>query len=203
MKQSDFKQRLREIERADKHGLASCSIELAFRLVSDFPDRGRAWFELALATYPVARYDDALCALRRGLRLCPQNKRHIVYGQFGNLYSQKGEFRRAETWYRKALAGDPRDATWHILLGALLAGAGRLREAEALHRTATRCPKGAIDEAYLNLGLVLRAQQRYEEARSCFRKALKLTPSYKEARQHLHDMKQVLILTRKRTPRKR
>ena len=197
MKQIEFKRRLKEIEQADKRGLSSCSIELASRLIRDFPDRGRAWFEFALATYPLARYVDAISALRRGLRLCPRSKRYIVHAQFGHLYRQKGEFRRAEAWYRKALAGNPHEASWHIFLGALLAVSGRLKEAEAAHREATRCREGCIDEAYLNLGMVLRARGRYEEARSCFRKALKITPTYKEARLHLRDMEQVLILTKK------
>jgi tetratricopeptide (TPR) repeat protein len=198
MKQSDFKRRLKEIERADKRGLSMCSIELATQLVADYPDHGRAWFELALATYPIARYSDALSALRRGLRLCPPGKRHVVYAQFGHLYRQKGEFRRAEVWYRKALAGDPEDATWHIFLGALLAVSGRLKEAEAAHREATRCSEGCIDEAFFNLGLVIRAQGRYKEAQACFQKALKLSPNDKEARLHLNDMEQVLILTKKK-----
>jgi tetratricopeptide (TPR) repeat protein len=198
VKQSDFKRRIKEIERADKRGLGSSSIELATLLVKDFPDRGRAWFEFGTAIYPVARYGEALSALRRALRLCPPKGRHVVQAHFGHLYTKKGEFRRAEAWFRKALAGDPRNATWHVFLGALLAVSGRLKEAEAVHRKATRCSDGCIDEAYLNLGLVLRAQQRYSEAHACFQKALKITPGYKEARRQLEDMEQVFILTRKR-----
>jgi len=38
-----------------------------------------------------------------------------------------------------------------------------------------------LDEAYLNLGLVLRAQERYKEALACFEKALELTPDYRKA----------------------
>jgi tetratricopeptide (TPR) repeat protein len=80
----------------------------------------------------------------------------------------------------------------------LLAVSGRLTEAEAVHRKATRCPEGCIDEAHLNLGLVLKARQRYAEARACFQKALKITPNYKDALRQLKDMEQGLILTRKR-----
>src|SRR5258707_529211 len=108
MKQNDFKRRIKEIEHADKHGLGSCGIELATLLVKDFPERGRAWFEFGTAIYPIARYNDALTALRRALRLCPPKRRHVVQGHFGHHYEQKGEFRRAEAWFRKALAGDPR-----------------------------------------------------------------------------------------------
>ncbi|MFA6564542.1 MAG: tetratricopeptide repeat protein [Verrucomicrobiia bacterium] len=195
MKHSNFKRRLKEIEQAEKRGLSSCSTELATQLIKDYPDRGRAWFEFGRQVYPTGRYDDALLALRRALRLCPPEKRHLVQGHLGHLYRKKGEFRRAEAWYRKALAGDPRDATWHIFLGALLTDSGRLKEAEAIYRKATRCPEGCIDEAYLNLGLVLKVQQHYAEARACFKKALKVTPTYKEARQELKEIEHLHILT--------
>ena len=198
MKENDFERRIKEVERADKRGLGSCGLELAALLVKDFPDRGRAWFEFGTALYPVARYKDALAALRRALRLCPPKSRHLVQAHFGHLYEKKGEFRRAEAWFRKAVAGDPQDATWYIFLGALLAVSGKLTEAETVHRKATRCPEGCIDEAYLNLGLVLKARQRYAEARSCFQKALKMAPNYKEARRQLKEMEEILIFSAKK-----
>jgi len=200
MKPSDLKKRLKEIDQAAKRGWNSYCVELAGRLVSDFPEQAAAWFELGWAAYGVARYSDALSAFRRGLRLTHPSKRYLVHAQLGHIFRESGQFRRAEACYRKALAGDRQAATWHIFLGALLAVTGRLTEAEAVHREATRCPKGCIDEAYLNLGLVLRAQRRYKEARSSFQKALKITPTYKEARRHLDDMEHVLLLARQRHP---
>src|SRR5206468_7291017 len=122
-----------------------------------------------------------LAALRRALRLCPPERRYVVQAHFGHLYEKKGEFHRAETWFRKAVAGAPREAHWRIFLGGVLAVSGRLKEAEAVFREAARCSGGCIDEAYLNLGLVLRAQRQYKEARACFQKALKISPTYKEA----------------------
>ena len=40
---------------------------------------------------------------------------------------------------------------------------GKLVQAEATHRRATQCSHGQIDEAYHNLGLVLRGQGRLGE----------------------------------------
>ena len=64
-----------------------------------------------------------------------------------------------------------------------------LSEAEHVHRKATICEKGCIDEAYHNLGLVLRGQGKLEEALQCFEKAIAIDPDYKEAKHALADVK--------------
>jgi tetratricopeptide (TPR) repeat protein len=196
MKQNDSKKRLREIEKADKGGHTACVMELAKRFVVDYPGKILGWYYLGRSLYGMARYKEALAALRRLGPLLPPKKQHPAYSEIGHLYGQKGELRRAEAWYRKAVASDPLQASYYIFLGGILAKTGRFSEAEATHRKATRCRKGCIDEAYHNLGLVLRAQGRYLEARTCFRKALKIDPKYKEAREALFDVKYVIELDR-------
>ena len=76
---------------------------------------------------------------------------------------------------------DPNNAGRHIFLGALLAKKGDFAGAETSHRKAIRCSEGRVDEAYLNLGLVLRAQEHYKEALACFERAIEMTPDYREA----------------------
>ena len=85
----------------------------------------------------------------------------------------------------------------------MLALKGRLREAERAHRAATRCPEGCIDEAYLNLGLVLRAQERFEEASRCLREAIRLDPKYRVAREELRDVEGMLELAARAAGRRR
>jgi tetratricopeptide (TPR) repeat protein len=75
-----------------------------------------------------------------------------------------------------------------VYFGAVLARSGRLRDAEGVHRRATGCRAGCIDEAFLNLGLVLRAQERFEEAAGCLREALRRGPQYRAAREALRDV---------------
>lgn len=50
------------------------------------------------------------------------------------------------------------------------------------------CPEGCIDEAYHNLGLILRAQGRLREAADCFRRAIELDPEYDNAKEALDDV---------------
>ena len=44
----------------------------------------------------------------------------------------------------------------------------------------------------MNLGLVLLAQERFEEAAECFREAIHLDPGYRAAKKALRDVEQCL-----------
>jgi tetratricopeptide (TPR) repeat protein len=110
----------------------------------------------------------------------------------GHLCKARGDYKSAAAWYRQAIEAVPREASGHIYLGGVLAKSGRLKEAEAAHRAATRCIEGCRDEAFLNLGLVLRAQERYEEAAECFERALELDPKYAAAKKALRDVRRAL-----------
>jgi len=186
----------RAIKRFDQQDMLCCTRTLTERYLAEFPDHGAAWFRYGISLYALARYSEALPALRRAARLCPPNKLHLVQYHFGHLYQQKGSYRRAETWFRRAIASCPSDSTPYIYLGALLALEGRLSEAEVVHRQATVCKEGCIDEAFLNLGLVLRALERYSDARKCFQHALAIDPKYKNARKELSDIERVIELNR-------
>lgn len=74
------------------------------------------------------------------------------------------------------------------MLGRVLYRSGRLREAEAVLRRATRCKQGCREEALLHLGFALVGLERYSEARRCFRHALDIDPKYTEARRALSDI---------------
>jgi tetratricopeptide (TPR) repeat protein len=192
MPRDERKLRLREIERLEERGHTASVIAATARYLADYPEHGFMWLSYGIALYELARYPEAQAALRRAARLCPPEKLHLVQHHFGHLYRQKGAFSLAERWYRKAIALQPGSATGYIYLGALLAVGGRLREAGAIHRKATQCETGSIDEAYLNLGYVLRAQDQFADAAECFRRALKIDPKYKEAKDALADVERLI-----------
>jgi tetratricopeptide (TPR) repeat protein len=80
----------------------------------------------------------------------------------------------------------------HIFLGATLAKQGRFAEAKRHHQRAITLATdrdGRPDEAHYNLGLILRAQRRYDEAAGHLTKALELDPQYKIAREALDDVR--------------
>lgn len=162
-------------------GEYALALELSRELLQEFPDYNIGWLLQGVILYELARYGEAEQVLRNAIQGLPLKALQHGYTHLGHLCRERGEYDDAEKWYRKAIELDPDDAGWHIFLGALLAKRGDFSGAEASHRNATRCSSGRVDEAYLNLGLVLRAQERYKEALACFERALALTPDYQEA----------------------
>jgi tetratricopeptide (TPR) repeat protein len=171
---------------------AALTILHARQYVADFPNNGPGWLVLGIALAETARYQEAEQALNQAIQRCQTEKQQIPLSQMGHRFRSAGDYDRAAVWYRKAIEADPNDATYRIFLGAVLARQGNLQAAEVEHRQATQCSEGCIDEAYLNLGLVLRAQDRFEEAAHCFRAAIRLDPNYREAAAALRDVEQCL-----------
>lgn len=78
-------------------------------------------------------------------------------------------------------------------LGACLAAHGKHEEALAIHRHATEL-EGDPDEAFLNVGLILRAQGKLGDAAEAFESALRLCPDYPAASKALEDVRAALKL---------
>jgi tetratricopeptide (TPR) repeat protein len=125
--------------------------------------------------------------LLQAQRFCPRTIQRIPLGAFGHLYMERGDYGTAAEWYRRAIEAAPDDADGYTYLGGVLAKQGRLDEAEQVHRRGVRCREGCVDEAYLNLGLILRAREQFEEAAECFREAIRLDPDYRHAKKALRD----------------
>jgi tetratricopeptide (TPR) repeat protein len=172
------------------------ALELCRELVSNFPDYNVGWVLQGVILYELARYREAEQVLSEAIQGSPLEHLQYGYTHLGHLHRESGHYDDAEKWYRKALELDPDDAGRNIFLGALLAKKGDFRGAEECHRKGTRCSKGCVDEAYLNLGLVLRAQERYEEALECFIRALELTPDYEEAIIGKSDLEKAIAFLR-------
>lgn len=142
---------------------------------------------LAESLYQMARYEESLQIYQEALTRFPDH-RWGIYNQIGHLYRYRGELDSAALWYEKAIAEDPDEASSYIFLGAIKARQGKLIEAEEIHRKATSCGNGLIEEAFHNLGLVLRGQMRLLEAADCFRRAIKIDPEYEAAMDALEDV---------------
>lgn len=188
--------RLGELRRLDRdHWLAS-TVELARRILAEHPRRANTWMRLGDALRAMGRFEDAEAALRQALRFVRRDFRAWVTARLGALHSDRGDLDLATRWFRRACQQDPREATWHIFLGATLARRGRLLAAANAHQRATRCRRGCIEEAWLNLGFVRRCQGRHAEAMRCFRNALKRDARYAEAKRALRDLEHLHRLAR-------
>jgi tetratricopeptide (TPR) repeat protein len=184
--------RWNRIRAAHKADMPALTVARAREFVRDYPDCGPAWKILGSALLDLARHDEARAALKRALAVCPPEKLWIPLSEMGHLHRARGEFKAAAAWYRQAIDAAPQEASPHIHLGGVLARVGHLKGAEAAHRAAIQCTLGCHDEAYLNLGLVLRAQGRCEEAAICFEQALALDPKHVTARRALRDVRSAI-----------
>lgn len=190
MEQAELRERLLAAHHKGQSGL---TIEIAKRYVAKYPDDGTALTFFGMALQDLARYTEARSIYDRALAVVPPENQDLIYRQLGLLEQDQSNVALAESWFRRAIKARPYDATPYVYLGALLAKNGRLDEAEACHRQATACPDGCIDEAYLNLGLVLRAKERYLDALHSFREALERDPLDAATLEAIDDMEQLLF----------
>jgi tetratricopeptide (TPR) repeat protein len=198
MKPKTRQQRFRELVSMWNQELFAGVIESAKEYLKDFPNHDLVRLYYGIALYELARYEEAKKALLQIIKECDLEHLAYLYSQMGHLYKKKGEFQKAAQWYRKAVKAEGREAGYWIFLGAVLALDGKLSEAEECHRQATKCRTGDFSEAYLNLGYVLRAQEKYTKALACFEKALELDPKYKEAKHAIKDLKKVFELKQRK-----
>ncbi len=192
----NLQSQVRELIRLDERRWVASTVTAARGLLLERPRSVGTWVRLGDALRAMSRFPEALQALRKALRLAPPDAQPWVCLHIGKVHDDRSSHRLAQRWYARAASLSPKEATWYICLGGMMARLGRLREAEVAHRQATRCRKGCIDEAFHNLGLVLRAQERYAEAKKCFERALKLDPKYRDAREALADVVHALQLLR-------
>ena len=172
--------------------LPAYSVAILRDAVKAEPEAGVFWMLLGTELTSLRRLDEAEKALKRGLALIPTDRRRAAYCQLGECARAARDFRGAEEWHKKAIEAEPDHTAGHIYLGALYAGMGKLEDAEKAHRDATKCSVRNVDEAYLNLGFVLRAQGRLDEAKDCFVRALELDPQYDYAREALEDVEKAI-----------
>jgi tetratricopeptide (TPR) repeat protein len=192
-------ERWKEIEAAE--AAPAYQIELLKAFVQDFPDHAAGWRRLGSELTELSRFDEALAALQRAQNLADPRYLVFVYCDMGQLFRHRGDDASAERWFRLAITHDPDDTHGYIYLGGMLARRGRLTDAEDLYRRAVRCGKGCTDEAWHNLGLVLRALERYIDALECFEQALMIDPQFKAARVAKRDVVKVLRMREQREQR--
>ena len=160
---------------------------------------GLVWLHLGEILGELGRYAEARDALFEALRLFSDERKRFPLCELGHLSGRQGDFAEAANWFRKAIEAHPSHASGSIYLGSVLALQGDLAGAEGVYEAAiATCYEGCLEELFLNLGLVLRAQERFSEAAECFREAIRRAPGYREARQALRDVERCLRMLNRR-----
>jgi tetratricopeptide (TPR) repeat protein len=153
---------------------------------TDHPEEGhaRAWLALA-RLIENKKPEDALQAYAKASELRPKDPEpHLSAGL---LLERQKQFSAAEVEYKQALTLDPHSTDAAIGLTNIYMKSGRLGDAEPLLR---RLAADRSDDAgiHLQLGRVLEAQGKKDEAIAEFQAALKLAPSDAAAQRELADL---------------
>jgi tetratricopeptide (TPR) repeat protein len=154
------------------------------------PRLPQAWNSRALLAYDQKRYADALAAAEEAIRLHPGfAAAHI---NLGNALLALGRRREAVAAVREALRLEPDNCTAHTNLAqALLEGGDpdELDEAEShCRRAAQLAPR--VPEILENLGHVLLAQGRINQASECYKQALAAAPRRVATRRSIGELVQ-------------
>jgi Tfp pilus assembly protein PilF len=144
----------------------------------------RAWLALA-HLLENKKPEDALQAYRKASELTPKDPEpHLSAGL---LHERQKEFSAAEAEYKQVLTLEPHSTEAAIGLTNLYMKSGRLGEAEPLLR---RLAAERLDDAglHLQLGRVLAAQGKKDDAIAEIQTALKLAPIDSDAQRELADL---------------
>jgi len=173
-------------------GEADAAIARVKAMLTGKPAEDReVWIALAQMNSRLRRYPDAEQALAKALELSPkQEDKDYVNFIAGSVYEREKKYDEAESYFRKVLASDPKNATALNYLGYMLADRGtRLDEALSLIRKAV-----ALDPqngAYLDsLGWAHFKMGKYDLAESALRKAVDRMDNDPTVHEHLGDVYQ-------------
>jgi len=144
-----------------------------FKTSLGFEPKAEIYSDLGFIMAQLGKSEEALADYQKALELDP--KCASAHFNLAVTFVQAGEFREAESHYRKALPGKPAAET-HNGLGYVLARQGRTDEAVAEFRTAIDVnPK--FTPAYNNLAEALVKQGKLDEAEQYYRRSLAEKPS--------------------------
>ena len=184
------------VEEAFRNDHAATTVLLARQWLQAHPDDLLIIIKYAEMLYKMTRYQEAIRVYEDAIGRLEEDDRWAIFNQIGRMYNYWGRPEQAEPWFRKAIEIEPDEVASYIFLGACQARQGKLKEAEATHRAAIEWIESWLwDEAYQNLGLVLRGQDRLSEAAECFRKAIEINPKYANAIEALADVEKAMLIS--------
>ena len=164
-------------------------VELLSVYVKFEPQRGAdAWFYLGDALLTIGRLQEAEEALLKAADLAPSSGTFPAYARLGLLVTDRGSPSEVEKWFRAATSAALCPGwVWSLRAENLYRG-GSYELAKSCLETALITEDVDKKEVYLNLGLLERAQRRYEEARKYANDALAIDPNYDSAKRLLQSL---------------
>lgn len=185
--------------RAERRGDFATALVAYRRLLYDKKFEQSARLALAQLLARLGRHDESKAMLddfdASAPRLAGEADdlgRYVRLTTEGEAHHSRGDYAAAAEAFRKA-AEVRRHTAPLIFLGRALWRQGKLQEAEATYRRASTV-EGDVDEALENLGYLLRAQERNEEALATLRRAHDLDPGSRRIVAAIEDLEEAIAM---------
>jgi len=137
-----------------------------------------AYDRLGVLLGKVGMYPEATETLRQAAKLAPDNA--SIHNNLGFQLVLNGEWSDAEREFDRAIELVPGFSRAHINRGVVMGKAGRYDE--ALSSFLAVLPEA---DAFYNLGIIYRTQEKYEQAAEAFHNTLAADPEFASARRQL------------------
>lgn len=159
------------------------ALTIAKSLVAERPDDIAAINTLVWANAALGRFSEAQSVLRGGLKRYPDEPR--LHQMMANAYLQQGNIDDGRRHLERVTELAPENARALEELGWLIAREGRVDEGIALLEKALDSGAREPKEVLYRLGLLLGAEERWEEAAARFRDAGRIDAAFVMAHVHL------------------
>lgn len=176
---------------AGQRGHVALQRELATDYVQRQPQDVWGWLVLAHTLGALSQFEQTRAPLRAARALARGTELAEVWLQHGLLCEARGATALAVRWYRKALTVKVTARTL-AMLGSALARGGARAEAKRLFQRALRRAEPGAAQACCQLGLLYRAEGKYQEALGCFDAALASEPRLPAAVSARRDVRAAL-----------
>jgi tetratricopeptide (TPR) repeat protein len=153
--------------------LKSREIELAEKVMRDFPNDGEAYILMGNLHRRLGGSAKAVEFWQKGLELSP--KRADVYHSLGIVAMEKGSFEQAISFWQKALEVNPKMHGVHNIIARALMGLGRHDDAIKELQKDIRVSPQSGDSHFL-LGQAFLQKQDYDRAKICYDRAIEFQP---------------------------
>lgn len=145
------------------------------------PNYVEAYHRLGLLRSALGKRDEAITLLQRAVTLRPDDA--VLQNNLGFVLLLEARWNEAEEAFGNAVRLNPRFPRAAINLGVVQSRLGRFDDALASFRSVL-----SEADAYYNLGLMYRGQEKFAQARDAFEKALSVAPRLKAARVQLEQI---------------
>ncbi len=165
-------------------GQISQAISLYYRAIEINPDLPQAHINLGSMFYRQGRFSEAIASYQKAIHLQPYLA--PAYWNLAKVLEQLDKWDEAIASQQKALELNPSlgGVEFNLSQGYKLAAEGKLDAAIVTWQKAIKRQPN-LAEAYAQIGIILRNQDKFYEAIQYLKKAIEIQPEYTTAHQHL------------------